>query len=113
MKTCVPENCKWIAIVLWPFKVYIVGVIPFNFLFRLFYPHPLRTYVGNNTTVTDPLANALLEAFVLCAPVLLFGAIIQFLAKDTRAGICTLIFAVAPTLILAAVLFLWVIAHLL
>jgi hypothetical protein len=99
--------------VLWPFKVYIVGVIPFYFLFRLFYPHPLRTYVGNNTTVTDPLVDKLLEVFILCAPILLLGAIVQFFAKDIKAGICTLIFAIAPTLILAAFLFLWVIAHLL
>jgi hypothetical protein len=55
----------------------------------------------------------LLEVFMLCAPVLLFGAIIQFFSKDTKAGICTLMFALAPALVLAAVLFLWVIAHLL
>ena len=99
--------------VLWPFKVYIVGVIPFYFLYRLFYPHPLRTYVGNNTTVTDPLVDKLLEVFILCAPVLLLGAIIQFFAKDIKAGIRTIFFAVTPTFVLAVFLFLWVIAHLL
>jgi hypothetical protein len=113
MNTCASKNCKWIAIVLWPFKVYIVGVIPFYFLFRLFYPHPLRTYVGNNTTVTDPLVDKLLEVFIWCAPVLLLGAIIQFLAKDIKAGTHTIFFAVTPTLVLAAFLFLWVIAHML
>jgi hypothetical protein len=51
--------------------------------------------------------------FILCAPVLLLGAMIQFFAKDIKAGICTLIFAVAPTLVLEVVLFVWVIAHLL
>jgi hypothetical protein len=99
--------------VLWPFKVYVAGVIPFYFLFRLFYPHPLRTYVGNNTTVTDPLVDKLLEVFILCAPVLLLGAMIQFFAKDIKAGFCTLTFAVPPTLVLKVVLFVWVIAHLL
>ena len=113
MNTCKSKNCKWIAVVLWPFKVYIVVVVPFYFLLRLFYPHPFRTYIGNNTTVTDPLVDKLLEVFILCAPVVLLGAIIQFFAKDTKAGICTLFFAAAPTLVFAAFLFLWVIAHLL
>src|SRR5882757_6159961 len=108
MNTCTSKNCKWIDIVLWPVKAYVVGVIPFYLLFRLFCPHPFQTYVGNNTTVTDPLVDKLLEVFVMCAPVLLFGAIIQFFAKDTKSGICTLIFAVAPTLVFAAFLFLWV-----
>jgi hypothetical protein len=113
MNTCTSKNYKWIAMILWPFKVYVVGMIPFYFLFRLIYPHPLRTYVGNNTTVTDPLVDKLLEVFILCAPVLVLGALIQFFAKDIKAGICTLIFAVAPSLVLAAILFLWVVAHLL
>jgi membrane protein DedA with SNARE-associated domain len=113
MNACTSKNCKWIAMILWPFKAYVVGLIPFYFLFRLFYPHPLRAYVGNNTTVTDPLVDTLLWVFISCAPVLLLGAVIQFFTKDIKAGICTLIFSVAPTLVLAAVLFVWVIAHLL
>jgi hypothetical protein len=113
MKTCTSKNCKWIAIVLWPFKIYIVGVIPFYFLFRLIYPHPFNTYVGNNTTVTDPLVDKLLEVFMLCAPVLLLGAIVQFAAKDIKAGIRTIFFAAPPAFVFTAFLFLWMIARLL
>jgi hypothetical protein len=113
MKTCTSKNCKWIAVVLWPFKVYIVAAIPFYFLFRLFYPHPFQTYIGNNTTITDPLVDELLEVFILCAPILLLGAIIQFCAKDIKAGIRTVFFAAAPTVVLAVFLFLWMIAHML
>ncbi len=113
MNICTLKNNKRIALALLPFKAYVVFAFPFYFLFRLFYPHPLHTYVGNNTTIFDPLANALLEAFVLCAPILLLGAVIQFAVNDNKAGLRTIFFALAPTLVLGIWIFLWVIAHLL
>jgi hypothetical protein len=113
MKLCTSNNGKRIALVLIPFKAFVVLVAPVYFLFRIFYPHPLRTYIGNNTTITDSLADQLLGVFALCGPVLLVGAFSQFFVSDTKAGVRTLCFAVAPCLVFAFALFLWVISHLL
>jgi len=113
MEVCTSKKDKWITLALFPFKVFVVIAAPFYFLFRVLYPHPLWTNVGNNTSIIDPVANGLLEAFVLCAPVLLLGAVMQFFVADSKAGIRTLFFAAVPTLVLGAFLFLWAVAHLL
>ena len=98
---------------MFPFKAYVVGVCPFYFLLRLIYPHVLWTNVRNNTSIIDPVANGLLGVFVLCVPVLLLGAVIQFVVAESKDGVRTLVFAIVPTLVLAFFVFLWVIAHLL
>jgi len=113
MEVRISKRDKWITLALFPFKAFVVVAAPFYFVFRLLYPHRLWTDVGNNTSIIDPVANGLLEAFVLCAPVLLLGAVIQFFVAGSRAGVRTLFFAAVPTLILAAFLFLWVVSHLL
>ena len=113
MKICTSKRDKLIALTLVPFKAFVVIAVPIYFLFRIFYPHSLETSVGNNTTIFDPVANRLLGAFALCAPVLLVGAVVQFLIADSRAGIRTLFFATIPALVFAFFLFLWVISHLL
>jgi hypothetical protein len=113
MKICTSKRDKLIALALVPFKAFVVIAVPFYFLFRIFHPHSLETYIGNNTSILDPVANRLLGAFVLCAPILLVGAVVQFWLADSRAGIRTLFFATIPTLVFAFFLFLWVISHLL
>ncbi|HXA45885.1 MAG TPA: hypothetical protein VNZ25_10290 [Candidatus Angelobacter sp.] len=113
MDICTSNKDKWIAVALIPFKAFIVIAAPLYLLFRAIYPHPLWTDVGNNTSIIDPVANGLLEAFILCAPILLLGGVIQVFAADKRAGIRTFIFAAVPTLVLATLLFLWVVSHLL
>lgn len=104
---------KWIAVALIPFKAFVVIAVPFYFLFRVIYPHPLWTDVGNNTSIIDPVASGLLVAFVLCAPILLLGGVIQIFVAGSKAGVRTFFFAAVPTLALTALLFLWVISHLL
>ena len=98
-------------LILIPFKIFVVAALPFYFLFRVLFPRPLWSNAGNNTFVIDPLANVMLVFFVLCAPVLLIGAIIQFRNGDSKSGVKTIFFAVAPTLALAAWIFIWAIAH--
>jgi hypothetical protein len=113
MELCTSNKDKWIAVALIPFKAFVVIAAPFYFLFRAIYPHPFWTDAGNNTSIIDPVANGLLEAFVVCAPILLLGAVIQIVVAGGRAGVRTFCFAAVPTLVLAALLFLWVISHLL
>jgi hypothetical protein len=113
MDICTSNKDKWIAAALIPFKAFVVVAAPFYFLFRVIYPHPLWSDVGNNTSIIDPVANGLLEGFVLCAPILLLGGVIQIFVADSRAGIRTFFFAAVPTLALTALLFLWVVSHLL
>jgi hypothetical protein len=112
MKTCTPKTYKRIALALWPFKIYVVGAFLFYFLLRLFYPHPFITNIGNNTYIEDPAFEKLRGAFVLCAPILLLGAVIQFVAVDNKAGIRTIVFAVLPASVFAFFAFIWVISHL-
>jgi hypothetical protein len=110
---CTTNKNKRIAAALIPFKAFVVAVAPFYFLLRVIYPHPLWSRVGNNTSILDPVAYGLLEGFVLCAPILLLGGVIQIFVADSRAGIRTFCFAAMPTLVLAILFFLWVVSRLL
>jgi hypothetical protein len=106
MQICTSKRCSWNDWALFPFKAYVVVAVPFYFLFRVFFPHPLWTSIGNNTSILDPIAGGLLDAFILCAPVLWLGAFFQFISRDSKAGVCTLLFSVVPSLVLASFIFL-------
>jgi len=95
-----PKNRdEWIALCLFPFKAYVVVVVPFYGIFRIFCPQP---YLG--TGASDGTAFALAGYFLLCAPFLLLGAAIQFLVTGRSAGGRTLLFAIFPTVLLLLVL---------
>jgi hypothetical protein len=113
MQSCASKKRNLTDWIMCPVKIYIIVSLPFYFLFREFYPHPLWTNIGNNTSILDPLAADLLDIFIVCAPALWLGAVIQFISKNNKAGICALLFSVAPSLVLMSLIFLWVIAHLL
>jgi hypothetical protein len=114
MQSCTLKRHSWIDWVLLPFKAYVIISLPFYLLLRVFYPHPLWTNIGNNTSIFDPIAGGLLDAFILCAPVLWLGAVIQFfISRDEKAGVCTVFFSFAPSLVLAIIIFFWVVAHML
>ncbi len=89
---------QWFAFALLPFKEFIVLAIPFYFLFRVFVPQPLFKYLGNGTSVVDPLAGWLLLSFSLCGPVLLISSIIQSYLNP-RAALRTLLFSIIPFLV--------------
>jgi hypothetical protein len=103
----------WIALALFPFKAYVVVVLPFYLLFNIFYPQPLTIYLGNNTTVWNQTAEEFLAGFVLCGPLLMLGLIIQLFAKDTKSAIRTLMFAIIPFSIFFFLLFIGAIQHVL
>jgi len=113
IELCTSKKNTWIVVALIPFKAFVVIAAPFYFLFLAICSHPLWTDVGNNTSIIDPVASGLLDAFVLCAPILLLGGVIQIFVAGSKAGVRTFIFAAAPTLVLTTLLFLWVISHLL
>jgi|GEM_PF-2760186 hypothetical protein len=105
------ESC--IGFVLLPLKAFVVFAVPLYFLFRVFFPKPLLTYIGNNTTVMDPTAQVLLGIFACCGPVLLCGALAQFLMHRHRPAAITILFGLVPSLVFACFFFVWVVAHLL
>jgi hypothetical protein len=98
---------------LFPFKAYVVIVLPFYFLFNIFYPQPLTIYLGNNATTWNQTAETFLGGFVLCGPLLTLGFIIQLILRDGKSAIRTLIFAIVPFGFFCFFLFLWMIAHVL
>jgi hypothetical protein len=104
---------EWLALVLFPFKAYVVIVWPFYFLFNIFYPQPLTIYLGNNTTVWNQTAERFLEAFGLCGPLLMLGLIIQLFARDEKSAIRTLMFAIVPSSFFCVWLFIGMVQHML
>ena len=98
---------------LFPFKAYVVIVLPFYFLFNIFYPQLLTIYLGNNATTWNQTAETFLEVFVLCGPLLILGLIIQLFARDEQSAIRTLMFAIVPFGFFCFWLFIWTIAHVL
>ena len=94
-----------------PLKAFVVLVIPLYFLVRVFSPRPLSEYVGNNTTLIDPLAQVLVIIFACCGPVLLAGAIAQLLLRRQKSAVLTMLFGLLPTLIFAFLLFVWAAQH--
>jgi hypothetical protein len=104
---------EWIALALFPFKAYVVIVLPFYFLFNIFYPQPLTIYLGNNTTVWNKTAEEFLGCFGLCGPLLILGFIIQLFAKDEKSAIRTLMFAIVPFSFFCVWLFIGMIEYML
>jgi hypothetical protein len=84
---------------LFPFKVYVVVVVPFYYVFRVFCPEPSRP-----TGATDGTGFALLNGFMLCGPALVVGAIVQCSILEGRAALRTLAFAALPVLLLMLIL---------
>ena len=113
MTAVVKTNHRWTAFALLVVKAFVVLAAPLYFLLRLFFPKPLFTDVGNNTTVLDPTAERLLLAFVLCGPVLLLIAGGQLATGHRKPALGTLIFAIVPSLGLAFFAFVWLVQHLL
>jgi hypothetical protein len=104
---------EWIALTLFPFKAYVVVVLPFYFLFNIFCPQPLTIYFGNNTTVWNHTAEEFLTGFVLCGPLLMLGLIIQLCARDAKSASRTLMFAIVPFGVFCFLLFIGAIQHVL
>jgi hypothetical protein len=104
---------EWTALALFPFKAYVVIVLPFYFLFNIFYPQPLTIFLGNNATTWNQTAEIFLGVFVLCGPCLLLGFVIQLLMHDYKSAIRTLMFAIVPFGCFCFWLLLWMIAHVL
>lgn len=91
----------------------MVIVLPFYFLFNLFYPQPLTIYLGNNATTWNQTAEEFLGGFVLCGPILTLGFIIQLFARDEKSVIRTLVFAIVPFGFFCFFLFIGMIQHML
>jgi hypothetical protein len=104
---------EWIALALFPFKAYVVIVLPFYFLFNTFYPQPLTIYLGKNATTWNQTAEEFLGFFVLCGPLLILGFIIQLFAKDEKSAIRTLMFAIVPFSFFCFFLFIGMVQHML
>jgi hypothetical protein len=79
---------------LFPFKAYVVAVVPFYLVFRVFCPEPSRP-----TGATDGTGFMLLNCFMGCGLVLILGAIAQYFVSERRAALRTLMFALAPALV--------------
>ncbi len=86
-------KAEWIALVLFPFKAYILLAWPLLILFSVFFWHTLRL------TGTGGSAFTVGEGYVLCIAVLLVGACIQYFVSGLLDSLITLGFAVAPVLL--------------
>jgi hypothetical protein len=64
----------WFALIVFPFKAYVVGVVPLYFVFRVFCPEPSWP-----TGTTDGTGIVLFEAFIASGLFLLLGAIVQLI----------------------------------
>jgi hypothetical protein len=105
---------KWITLILIPFKVYVVIIVPSYLIYRIILnPSPLEIKTGENAYKGDATIEMLLYGYMLCAPFLLFGAIFYFIKNDFKSAFQTLFIAVVPTSLLLFYLFMHVIAHLL
>jgi hypothetical protein len=105
---------KQITLVLIPFKIYAVVIVPFYLIFRIILnTQPLWIKTGENAYKIDGTINMLLYGYMLCAPFLLAGAIFHFFAGNMKSGVQTLFVAVVPTSLLLFYLSIYVIQHLL
>jgi len=113
MSTHAGIRLRWIALGCLPLKAFVVLAIPAYFIFRMLFPKPLLTELGNNTTVIDPLAQILLMIFALCGPVLLAASTVQLAGGERKPGIHTLAVAIVPSLVFGFFAFIWIVQHLL
>jgi uncharacterized membrane protein len=84
---------------LFPFKAYVAVVVPFHFLFRLLCPE-----LSGPTGATDGTGFMLLNLFMACAPILVVGALAQFLLSERRAALRALMFALPAALVFLVIL---------
>ena len=99
MNTNLSSGKNFLARILFPFKAYLVVVVPFYFVFRIFCPEP-----SHPTGATDGTGFILFDGFIASGLILLIGAIAQFLAGSRRVAAQTLLFAAAPLLVWLALL---------
>jgi len=91
---------EWLALLLFPFKAYIVLVYPFYRIFRTFYPQP---FLG--TMVSDGTFYTLSSIFVFCLVTLFIGATIQLVVSGREYALVSMAFVVIPVVILFALRF--------
>jgi hypothetical protein len=86
---------EWVGLILFPFKAYVVLAIPFYILFNAFFPRPFTgTGAGGETLMR------IIGYYVLCAPPLLVGSVIQFFVCKRTHATRTLFFLIPPVLII-------------
>jgi hypothetical protein len=66
-----------LALILFPFKAYMVVVIPFYFVFREFCPEP-----SHPTGATDGTGFLLFLGFTAGAVIILLGTIVQYFVRS-------------------------------
>jgi hypothetical protein len=106
-------KAEWINWVLIPFKLYVVTVFPFYLIFRILLGDPINIQTGVNASKIDHTTEMLLWAYMLCAPFLVLGAVLQSIRGDVRPALQTFAVAAVPTSLLLFLLFIYVVQHLL
>jgi hypothetical protein len=77
---------EWIALALFPFKAYVVVAFPFYILFDALTPRVFMEY--------SPTLTAIFFGYVLCVPILLFGALLQSIVCSRGAATRTVLVVV-------------------
>ena len=96
MKTFPSTKHEWLAFALFPFKTYAVLAFPCYRIFRFFCPKP---FLG--TSLFDATEFAFITGFMVCANVLLIGAVLQYFVSGWRCAMPTLGFALIQKLVLS------------
>jgi hypothetical protein len=105
---------KWITLILIPFKIYVVIIVPSYLIYRIVLnTSPIEIKTGENAYKGDATIDMFLYGYMLCAPCLLLGAIFYFIKNDFKSAIQTLFVAAVPMSLLLFYLFMHVIQHLL
>jgi hypothetical protein len=106
-------KAEWVNSVLIPFKIYVVIVVPFYLIFRIALGLPFEIQTGVNASRVGHTTDMLLYAYMLCAPCLLLGAVLQSIRGDVKPALQTFAVAAVPTSLLLFLLFIYVVQHLL
>lgn len=97
MKLFPSSKDQQVALLLFPFKAYLVSFYPFYRIFRIFCPQPfLGTMVGDGTF------DALTTIAYLCVLALFIGGILQLFCGDWRSSLSSLAFAIVPVVVIFA-----------
>ena len=106
---------KWLSWVLNPLKFYVAIVVPAYFICRIFffYDNPITIHLKDNGYTIDNFTWGILCFYMFCGLCLLIGGTFQLAANRVGPAVQTLLLAFVPVLFLFALLFLWVVAHLL
>jgi len=86
---------EWFALFLFPFKAYIIVVIPFYYVFRIFCPTP---FIG--TGVSDGTSSAFLSIFIVCVLAIFGGFLIQWFVSGWERARVSMLFVVIPVVLL-------------